>query len=284
LMKKYEEVQEKNLKIRWVNSLVVNIQKELQSSTASEHIKDVDFYTILLEKEKLIKFENIASQIKREKVIEKTDVRRFKIVASTRIFNGAQELINKSGKRTTFSTAFNFYDSPNEYLEELKNIDRLAETEYYKYFVDVNYQILNEFDAEISGGERSEFNLLDKIQNAHHFDLLLVDEPESSFDNLFLKNEVNEQIRQISKTVPVIVVTHNNTVGASIKPDYIIYTKKDIVSGKAVYKIFSGNPADPKLKTVDGEEINNYNIMLNCLEAGDSAYIERKQSYDILKN
>jgi ABC-type dipeptide/oligopeptide/nickel transport system ATPase component len=284
LMKKYEEVQEKNLKARWVNSLVVNIQKELQSSTASEHIKDVDFYTILLEKEKLNKFESIATQIKREKVIEQTDVRRFKIVASTRRFNGAQELLNKSGRRTIFSTAFNFYDSPIEYLDELKNNDRLAETEYYKYFVDVSYRILNEFDAEISGGERSEFNLLDKIQNAHHFDLLLVDEPESSFDNLFLKNEVNEQIRQISKTVPVIVVTHNNTVGASIKPDYILYTKKEIVGGKAVYKVYSGNPADPILKTIDGEEINNYNIMLNCLEAGDSAYIERKQSYDILKN
>lgn len=169
-------------------------------------------------------------------------------------------------------------------MEEIKKIDRLAATDYYKYFVDVNYRILNEYDAEVSGGERSEFNLLDKIQNAHHYDLLLIDEPESSFDNLFLKNEVNEQIRQISTTVPVIVVTHNSTVGASIKPDYILYTKKEIVSSKAIYKVFSGNPSDQKLKTVDGEEISNYDILLNCLEAGDSAYIERNQSYEILKN
>jgi ABC-type dipeptide/oligopeptide/nickel transport system ATPase component len=284
LMKKYVEVQEKNQKKLWVNSLVTNIQKELQSSTASEHIKDVDFYTILLEKEKLRKFESIATQIKREKVIEQTDVRRFKIVASTKKFNGAQELLNKSGKRITFSTAFNFYDSPVEYLEELKNIDRLANTEYYRYFVDVSYKILNEYGAEVSGGERSEFNLLDKIQNAHHYDLLLIDEPESSFDNLFLKNEVNEQIRQISKTVPVIIVTHNNTVGASIKPDFVLYTKKEIANAKAIYKVFSGNPSDQKLKTVDGEEINNYDIMLNCLEAGDTAYSERNKSYEILKN
>lgn len=284
LMKKYEEVQEKNLKARWVNSLVINIQKELQSSTASEHIEDVDFYSILLDKEKLRKFEIIATQIKSEKLIEQSEVRRFKIVASTRKFGGAQELVNKSGKKMTFSTAFNVYDAPIEYLDELKNIERLPRTDYYKYFVDVSYRILNEFDAEISGGERSEFNLLDKIQDAHHFDLLLIDEPESSFDNIFLKNEVNEQIRQISKTVPVIVVTHNNTVGASIKPDYILYTKKDIIDRKATYKIYSGNPADTILKTVNGEKINNYNIMLDCLEAGDSAYIERKQSYEILKN
>jgi len=39
-----------------------------------------------------------------------------------------------------------------------------------------------------------------------------------------------------------------------------------------------------KLKTVDGEEIKNYDIMLNCLEAGDSAYNQRGKSYEILKN
>jgi ABC-type dipeptide/oligopeptide/nickel transport system ATPase component len=285
LMMKYEEVQQKNLKARWINSLVTNIQKELQSATASEHVKDIDFYNFLLEKEKLKKFENIASQIKREKVIEQKEVRRFKIVASTKRFTGAQELKNKSGiQQTAFSNAFPQYDSPIQFLEELKKMERIPETEFYKYFVDVSYKILNEHGAEVSGGERSEFNLLDKIQHAHHYDFLLIDEPESSFDNLFLKNEVNEQIRQISKTVPVIVVTHNNTVGASIKPDYILYTKKEIVNGKAIYKIFSGNPADTILKTIDGEEINNYNIMLNCLEAGDSAYVERKQSYENLKN
>ena len=284
LMKKYEEVQQKNLKERWINSLVANIQKELQSSTAFEHVEDIDFYTILLENEKLRKFEKIATQIKTEKIIEQREVRRFKIVASTRRFTGAQELKNKSGIQTAFSDAFLLYDSPIEFLEELKKKERIPGTEFFKYFVDVSYKILNEHGAEISGGERSEFNLLDRIQHAHHYDFLLIDEPESSFDNLFLKNEVNEQIRQISKTMPVIIVTHNNTVGASIKPDYILYTKKEIVDSIPIYKLYSGNPSDPKLKTIDGEEISNYDIMLNCLEAGDIAYIERKQSYEILKN
>ena len=131
---------------------------------------------------------------------------------------------------------------------------------------------------------KAEFNLLEKIQNAHHFDLLLIDEPESSFDNLFLKNEVNEQIKTIAKSVPVIIVTHNNTVGASIKPDYVLYTKKVIVDKRPIFKIFSGYPSDNKLKTVSGEETDNYDIMLNCLEAGDIAYTQRGQSYEILKN
>jgi len=284
LMKKDIELYEKNQKTLWVNSLVTNIKIELQSSTASDYIKDIDFYNILLEKDKLKKYENIVKQIKTERLIEQKEVRRFKIVAESKKFSGALELGSKCGKRIAFSSAFKLYNFPLEYLEELKANEQLPVTELYKFFVDVNYRILNEHGSEVSGGERSEFNLLDRIQDAHNYDFLLIDEPESSFDNLFLKNEVNEQIRQISKSVPVIIVTHNNTVGASIKPDYILYTKKVIINTKPVYKLFSGNPSDTKLKTIDGEEINNYDIMLNCLEAGDIAYSERNQSYEILKN
>ena len=284
LIYKFNEEQERNLKKLWVNSIVTNVQKELQSSTSSTHVSDIDFYEYLVEKEKCRKFDIIVSEIRKEKIIEKTDVRRFRIVAQTKKFGGAQELLNKSGIRTQFSNAFTHYDSSHQYLEELKKIERLPETEYYKYFVDVKYSILNEYGAEVSGGERSEFNLLDKIQNAHHYDLLLIDEPESSFDNLFLKSEVNEQIRQISKTVPVLIVTHNNTVGVSIQPDYILFTKKEIVNSKPVYKIFSGKPGEKVLKTVDDEEIPSYEIMLNCLEAGLTTYNERTQTYDILKN
>lgn len=284
LMENYAKAEELNQKKLWINSIISNVKNELKSNTASASIEDVDFYKILLEKEKLNKFVKIVDFVKREKIIEQSDVRRFKIVASTRIFKGAQELLNKSGRKAVFKDAFDVYDNPLMYLDELEKIAVLPETEYHKYFVDVEYQILNEHGIEVSGGERSEFNLLEKIQNAHHFDLLLIDEPESSFDNLFLKNEVNEQIKTIAKSVPVIIVTHNNTVGASIKPDYVLYTKKEIIDKKPVFKIFSGYPSDNKLKTVDGEETENYDIMLNCLEAGDIAYTQRGQSYDILKN
>jgi len=256
----------------------------LQSFSASTSVKEIDFYKIKMDNEKLVKFKNIAEHVKVEKIIEQNDIRKFKIIASTRKYTGASELLKKSGKKMIFSAAFNCYDRPIEYLEALKEIELLESTDYCKYFIDVEYKILNSHGAEVSGGERSEFNLLEKIQNAHHYDMLLIDEPESSFDNLFLKNEVNEQIREISKSIPVVVVTHNSTVGASINPDYLLYTKKDLVGKKAIYKLYSGAPSDKVLKTVDGEETINYNIMLNCLEAGYDAYLERNKTYEILKN
>lgn len=284
LIEKYNETQEQNLKKMWINSVITNIKNELQSNTSSAHIKEVDFYNIELNKQRLAKFEELSSLVRQEIVIEENEVRRFKVVASTRKFTGALELKNKSGIMTAFSDAFSMYDRPIEYLDQLKLLERIPTTDYYKYFVEIQYRILNEHGTEVSGGERSEFNLLEKIQDAHHHDLLLIDEPESSFDNLFLKNEVNEQIKQIAKTVPVIIVTHNNTVGASIKPDYVLYTKRVIEDKKAKFRIYSGNPSDTKLTTTTGEEISNYDIMLNCLEAGDNAYQERGKSYETLKN
>ena len=156
------------------------------------------------------------------------------------------------------------------------------------------WENINSYDSEKSSfknwvGSIAKYKSIDYIrkylkerENRNIEDMVIV--AEDSPLKEILKNEVNEQIRQISKTVPVIIVTHNSTVGASIKPDYILYTKKEIIASKAVYKVYAGNPSDGKLKSIDGEETSNYDIMLNCLEAGDSAYIERNQSYENLRS
>jgi len=166
----------------------------------------------------------------------------------------------------------------------LQNIG-IEETEYYKYFVAIDYRTLNKHGYEVSGGERSEFNLLHEISDALKHDLLLIDEPESSFDNIFLKNEVNELIKQISTEIPVIVVTHNSTIGASINPNHLVFTQKLVDSGNVEYKVFFGHPTSKTLKSVDGETIKNLDVLLNCLEAGAEAYNQRNTiSYEILKD
>lgn len=114
--------------------------------------------------------------------------------------------------------------------------------------------------------------------------MLLIDEPESSFDNLFLKNEVNEIIKDISKNLPVVLVTHNSTVGASIKPEYILYTKKEVFDGKIEYRTYSGFPTDQELMSKDGKRLKNFDVTMDCLEAGKPAYDERKKIYEDIEN
>ena len=114
--------------------------------------------------------------------------------------------------------------------------------------------------------------------------MLLLDEPESSFDNVFLKNKVNNIIKEISKELPVVVVTHNNTVGESIKPDFIVHTERQINTDGVTYNRYFGLPSDKELHSSDGKVIKNLEVILDCLEAGEKAYNERRQDYEMLKN
>jgi hypothetical protein len=114
---------------------------------------------------------------------------------------------------------------------------------------------------------------------------LLLDEPESSFDNLFLKDGVDTLLKEVSKQIPVIVATHNNTIGASVHPDYLIYTYKEITGdGTPKYHLYSGNPSSIVLTDLDGDTISRREVVLDCLEAGEPAYIDRRMSYEILNN
>ncbi|WBX72939.1 histidinol-phosphatase [Tenacibaculum pacificus] len=284
LMKEYIEIEESNLKKDWVNTLITKVKDELRFRTSSSIPTDVDFYRTLIDNEKIKKFITIVNNIKSEKEIDKKEIRGFKIVASTKRFSNASHLKKVCSRQISLVPAFNKYHEPYSYLLALKKAE-IEDTEIFKYFVDIEYKTLNKLGFPVSGGERSEFNLLHEINDALKHNMLLIDEPESSFDNIFLKNEVNELLRDISKSIPVIIVTHNSTVGASIKPNFIACTKREIVNGEIEYKTFSGFPADKQLKSVDGETIDNFEIMLNCLEAGQDEYNRRRnQAYEILKN
>src|SRR5690606_3369611 len=267
LMTKHAELNEINLQKRWLNDLITKVKADLRLKTATSPPIDIDFYNILIENEKVKKFIKVVSELQKEREIDRKEIRGFKVVARTKKFTGAQQMKSKSGRQLAFSIPFSKYNSPYSFLNALKEIE-LEEIEYHKYFVDIEYQTLNKHNFPVSGGERSEFNLLHEIGDALQYDLLLIDEPESSFDNLFLKNDVNELLKSISTQIPVVIVTHNSTVGASIKPDYIVYTKKIIVQQQIKYQIFCGYPSDKQLKSIDGEAIDNYEILLQCLEAG----------------
>jgi hypothetical protein len=284
LIKRHTELYEKNLKKRWLNDLINKVKDDLKLKTAITPPAEIDFYRLVLENEKVKKFNQVIIEIQQEREIDRKEIRGFKVVARSKRYTGAQQMKTKSGRQLAFTNAYAKYSNPYGFLNSLKEME-LEETEYHKYFVDIEYKTLNKHGFPVSGGERSEFNLLHEIGDALQYDLLLIDEPESSFDNLFLKNDVNELLKEISKEIPVVIVTHNSTVGASIKPDFLVYTKKTIVGDKVKYHLYYGYPADKQLKSLNGDTIDNYEILLSCLEAGQQAYDDRRTTtYEILKD
>ncbi len=284
LMEKYNQLEYVNQKKGWLNDLIKNIKKALRFKTSATIVEDINFYDILMDKLKIKKFTEITETLQIDREITREDIQGYNIIAKAEKYKGAFELQKRSGKKHTFSDAFNNYDNSYKFLCSLKEIEGLEETEYYKYFVNTEYKILNKHGFEVSGGERSEFNLLEAIKDALQYDILLIDEPESSFDNIFLMKDVNKLIKDISLSIPVVLVTHNNTVGASIHPNYLVYTKKEIINGKVEYSIYTGYPTAKKLISLKGKYVSNYSILLNCLEAGAKVYKERGDSYENIKS
>lgn len=269
----------------WINSLTSDITRELRIKTTGSVIEDLDFYKIGLDEVKVNKFNTVASELKISRNIHKEELGKFSILTSTKKIEGASDLQKIGRDKKTYSTAFGYYnESVYQYLLKLRELG-VEDASLFKFFIKIESITLNQDGFVVSGGERSEFNLIHEIQDATKYDLLLIDEPESSFDNNFLNREINSIIKHISTLMPVVVVTHNSTVGASIKPNFLAITKKSIEDGDFIYRIYTGYPSDKDLTSPDGNKIENYKTLLSCLEAGIDAYNERKeQAYDILKN
>lgn len=285
LMRVYRTHQELNDKKDWVNAAVHDIKEKLQRKSSAPSVAEVDLLKVAKNKKAVEKFEVLAKAARKPKTAHSKKKGSFEIVARVGPFAGSGELKSLSRSNKAFSAAFEKYDKPFEYLQELRKIGAPVEaSDFSKYLTKVEYKILNRDGMEASGGERSEFFLLDRIEGASTADVLLIDEPESSFDNHFLKDEVNEIIKEISKKMPVVVVTHNNTVGITIRPDFLLYTQKEVSSSEIKWRIFSGSPTSKKLVSVDGLEISTRDVLLGNLEAGVKTYEERSAAYEDLKD
>ncbi len=267
-----------------VNELVKEIKQHLSIRTSAPQVQDVDLYSDAMDRKRVERFSEIVGRIRSEKVVFQETLQGFTVEARRQSFTGAGEVKEASGKKLSFSEAFRKYENAYAYLRELMKIDGLAPADYYKLFAKVSCLILNKDGYPVSGGERSEFRLLQEIADARNYDLLLIDEPESSFDNLFLKGQVNQILKSISSTMPVVVVTHNSTVGASIDADYLLFTTKDTDNGRPRYRIFSGHPTSRNLVSVDGEAIASYSTLLDSLEAGATTYKQRREAYEAVKD
>lgn len=208
----------------------------------------------------------------------------FKVSVFTKQFASATESKEGLSISASLVSAFKKYNDPIEYLKSLIDAG-IDSSKIHRMFVGIKYTIKNESGHNVSGGESSEFTFLQKIKDARTKDILLIDEPESSFDNVFLKRDINRFIKNMANEMPVVVSTHNNTIGGSIKPDYILYTNKESDNlGAEDFVLYSGHPTDKKLKSVDGREIDNYQITMSSLEAGEDAYKERSNIYEALKD
>lgn len=63
------------------------------------------------------------------------------------------------------------------------------------------------------------------------------------------------------------------------------YIKKEILdSGGQKFHTYAGNPSSSELIDLEGNRISKRQVLLDCLEAGEDAYMDRRNSYEIFGN
>ncbi|MDU5368706.1 PHP domain-containing protein [Finegoldia magna] len=268
------------------NEIIEDVKPNLEIKTVSNKIIDVDLKEYLSSQSKIEKFNDICELVKKERTVELDKIGKFTLIMKTGYYKNVTEIKKHTNRKIALSDIFKYsYKDGYEYLQKLSEVN-IPKVDYWKYYVNVKFDIINELKLSASGGERTEYNLLNEIKSANNYDILLIDEPESSFDNRFLNEEVNTLIKDISKKIPVILATHNNAMGLSINPDYILYTKRESSNGDIEFKIYSGNIASKKLTCFENEDdtVETYEILMDSLEAGEDAYKEREKTYELHKN
>ncbi|MGF0095780.1 PHP domain-containing protein [Peptoniphilus sp. SGI.035] len=286
LSKLAKSICRENIIRKKANEIIEDVKPKLEVKTISNRVIDVDLKEYLTSKSKIEKFNYICKLVKKERTIELDKIGKFTLIMKTGYYKNVSEI--KEHAKTNVALADIFKSSYKDGYKYLQNLSEanISKVDYWKYYVNVKFDIINEFKLSASGGERTEYNLLNEIKSANDYDILLIDEPESSFDNIFLNTEVNNMVKDISKKMPVILATHNNTTGLSINPDYILYTKRESTTEDIKFKIYSGNIDSKTLKCFGNENdtVETYSILMDSLEAGEEAYKKREGIYELHKN
>lgn len=129
-----------------------------------------------------------------------------------------------------------------------------------------------------SGGQRTECVFLGRLSAAEGKRIVLIDEPESSFDNPFLDEEIAQQIRRLAAGSTVFVTTHNQVLGFGLKPNKVFITSYNETS--KTYEIHCGDMGDEQLSNRESNGIPTIDSIIQILEAGRDSYNSRYSYYE----
>ena len=262
-----------------INTLIEKTQKELGEKSSVAQIEQCDFKKILKQNNKIKSFEDIVRHLKIKEKVNEEIHHKFKIQTYKGEMKNATDVKTRIGFSGSIVGAFGKYDKPYEYLKLLEEIG-VNESILYKAFCTIDFEVKNDKGNNISGGEKAEYNLLEELIDAYKYDMLLIDEPESSFDNIFLKENIIKCIKDLSLKTTIFLVTHNNTLGMLMNPDCIIYTEnKD-----NVFSVYTGKMTSEVFTSVSGDTVSSYEVLMDTMEAGIDAYNERRNIYDAIKS
>lgn len=281
LSKEAREVELERLAVSETNRITTSVKNQLKVSSV-EQMPDPEIEQVFDDEA----FFQHAAQLleecwKTKKVCddEGRTFSKYSVIATRKRFGNANSikealsLPKKGGPSFSGATVL----SAADYIDKLLSID--AEGSLTPALFDVEIGVRDEKGAEPSGGQRTECVFLGRLAAAAKCRFILIDEPESSFDNPFLNGFISAKIRELANHSTVVVATHNQVLGLALKPNKLLLTSFDEETKR--YSIASGGLRD-RLFAGDGEgkDADAREVVIDILEAGRYSYEQRRSYYE----
>ncbi|MDY4535078.1 MAG: hypothetical protein SPD98_07510 [Tractidigestivibacter sp.] len=210
-------------------------------------------------------------------VDQKTLGGKFTRIVSRVPYKNAAALKRAVGATESLSGVLQLDDI--SFVERILSIDGISDIS--KAFFDIDVELKNTRGEQVSGGQKAEYLFFKALDSAGGHDMVLIDEPESSFDNPFLSGPIIEELKRIAQKSTVFISTHNNVLGVSIRPDGIVYT---CVDDSGNHYVFTGDASSDVLATANGTQRKRSETLLELMEAGEAAYEDRRPYYGLANN
>ena len=254
---KFKTIYIDNYLIKLANDLCKEISSKLANNSSVTPIEDCDFKAIFKELYIKEKFNSLIGNFKTKTISEDKVFNQFK--QKTEIFKEDSKT-NRKGRLG---------------INNKTNCDELV-----YLFLNFDTKITDNFNYSLSGGQESEYILLNKLKNHKYYDVVIIDEIENSFDNPFLNTEINSFLRKIAENSIVFISTHNNNIGVNLNPDYYIYCETKMENNKKEFLKFYGKSTDKNLKDSKNRVVSLNEILIKTMEASTDAYVQRKSKYN----
>ncbi|WP_215388120.1 hypothetical protein [Staphylococcus aureus] len=266
------------------NDIISSVKDYLVSQTGIPKVQHCDLSKIIqkhqLEKN-IVKFLN---EIIIEKELKKENIYGYNIVVTNKPFENASQFKNYLGTKEAVSEDVIKPYLNKDYIKFLKNLNKknFFNTDILeKCLVNMEVNLLDEDGIPASGGQAVGFSLIMRLDEAKYKPIILIDEPEASLDNAYIRNELIGAIKKISRESTVFVVTHNSTLGTLLDPDYLIVTSKD---KNKDYQVMTGSFTSNLISNNKGIEEKSFDKFVDAMESGIENYHKKGEIYENLKN
>ncbi|WP_290032885.1 hypothetical protein [Ligilactobacillus cholophilus] len=267
-----------------VNSILQSIQNVITSQTGVPLIPKINILSLYKRYYFTKKVNMFLNKIVNKKTLGVSNVDIYKIKVNLLPYEKVTEFKKScSLKNISFQEPFNKFYKKKQYVQFLKEIKTsigdIPRDSLEKIFINIKAELLTSDDIPVSGGEKVGFSLMLALEEAKDKQYVIVDEPEASLDNKFIKERLISKLQEVSEKSTVFVVTHNSTLGSLLCPNYLIVAKREHND----YSYLSGGFKQKKISN-GNLEIPSDKDFINAMEAGFDTYREKGKIYENLRD